>query len=189
MRSRRNWLALAVPAALAALVFAVPASASAPFAATAPHVNGVVRIVHRGLVKDCEYIKNLDSGEEIEDYGAGEPTSTVKPPGSCFNLYNEFHYSTGGKTYTGYEYQDTSGHCLWDNNGQIYLTTACLAGHPREEFYGITYYSGVGWLFGDVEEGPTWEMEQAYCPTYSSGTVIMVKAGTGECIYWNFPGN
>ena len=197
MRSPRNWLPVAVPAVLAAVMVSVPA-ASSPVAAgqgkitaaAATHVHGGVRVLHLGLVRDCEYIEGggFDAGQDIAGNGVNRPVTLTSETaaGSCFNLYNAFDYSTGGHTYKGYEYQDLSGHCLWDNGGTIEVGAACQAAHPREEFYGIKFTKGDGWTFGDVAEGPGANMAAAYScsPGYD---VFMEPAGAQDCDYWNFP--
>ena len=194
MRPHRRWLALAVPAALAALVLAVPAASSPPSAppaqvkaaaAAAGHVTAVVHIVHRGLVRDCEYISNGFSGLEIQGNGVNSPVS-ITASGNCFNLYNQFTTPCGGtKVCTGYEYQNGDGHCLWDNGGTIELGAACKAGHPNEEFYGVPPYIDW-WQVADITEGPNVFMGTQYsnCITAAgAGHVVMNSAG---CDGWNF---
>jgi hypothetical protein len=194
MRSPRRWLPLAV---LAAALVAVPAARSLAATgqgkaavAAAANAHGVVRVIRHGLVRDCEYIQagGFDAGEQIEGNGVNKPVylTTETAAGSCFNLYNQFYFSTGGHTYMGYEYQDLAGHCLWDNGGTIEVGAACAAAHPKEEFYGIKFTKGEGWTFSDVYSGPGWNMAAAYScsPGYH---VLMEPAGDSDCNYWNFP--
>lgn len=211
MKSSPLWLTLAVPAALAALVaVAVPTASSAPSAstlhdravsATASHVKaptiapvkGAVHIVQRGLVKDCEYIETGDPiGGEIAGAGVNRPVILVPAdtPGNCFDLYNKFTYKPGdGNTYTGYEYQNGDGHCLWDNDGTLDVGAPCKANKPTEEFYGIAYFKGgpnPGWTVGDEVGGPSFEMGgQGDCTFYED--VTMQYDEGASCILWNFP--
>jgi hypothetical protein len=187
-RPHRIWLALAVPAALAALVATVPAASSAPAAtalhgrgvATAPRASDGVRIVQRGLVHDCEYISNYyEFGLEIAGNGVNEPASLVAAPGNCFNLYNEFTWDG----YTGYEYQNGLGHCLWQDDGVIELGAACKANHENEEFFGAKYYSGVGWLVSNRFLGTGSYMYAPGCGTAE----LDFGLGGQDCEYWNFP--
>lgn len=197
MRSPRRWLVLAVPVALAALVAAVPAASSPPSAAVphvkdaaaaAAHVNGVVHIVQRGLVQDCVNIVNyLGSGlvlAEIAGNGVNVPV-TLQAPGNCFNLYNKFTFDG----YTGYEYQNGDGHCLWDNGGAfgvIEVGAACKAGKASEEFFGTQFFQG-GWYVGNVaaDDGPNGVIY--FMDADSCGLGSNVYMDTGYCIQWNFP--
>jgi hypothetical protein len=197
MRSPRRRLPVALAAVLAVATVAItaatlpgPAGQGKAVAGAAVHARGVVRVLHRGLVRDCEYIQGggFDAGLQIIGHGVNRPVTltTETGVGSCFNLYNPFYFSTAGHTYKGYEYQDLAGHCLWDNGGTIEVGAACKAAHPREEFYGIKLTKGEGWTFSDVADGPAWNMAVAYScsPGYS---VFMEPAGAEDCNYWNFP--
>jgi hypothetical protein len=189
MRPHRKWLALAVPAAIAAFVAAAPAASSPPaatavhgrgVAATAPRTSDAVRIVQRGLVHDCEYISNYYAfGLEIAGNGVNEPASLVAAPGNCFNLYNEFTWDG----YTGYEYQNGLGHCLWQDDGIIELGAACKADHPNEEFFGAEYFSSVGWLVSVVALGTGSYMYAPDCGT----SELYMGLGAQDCEYWTFP--
>jgi hypothetical protein len=164
MRARHRWLVLAVPAALAAVALAVPAASSAPpaaaphvkaAAAAAGHANPLVHIVHRGLAKDCVYIQSGNTVEQIKGGGVNLPVALANPPGNCFNLLNKFTVGPfGTKTYTGYGYQNGDGHCLWDNGGTIDVGAACKAGHPNEEFFGVTLLPDGDWTVAVVTRGP-----------------------------------
>jgi hypothetical protein len=173
MRPPRRWLALAVPAAIAALVVAVPAASAAP-AATG----------HRALAQDCEYISNLDSGGlEIAGNGVNQPVRLVDPPGNCFTLHNKFTW----EGYTTYEYQNGDGHCLWQDAGVIELGGACAANHPNEEFFGIPGSQSKygGWLISEVHDGTG-----SYMSTYPGcgiDTNVDMVLGGGNCPFWNFP--
>lgn len=195
MRSRRRWLAVAVPAALAALVAGAVLAGAAP--APASHVNRAaalqlnhVRIVQRGLVRDCEYIDA--GGIQIEGEGVNNPVAMEFPPASCFNLYNKFTITivsplTGNDVMaTGYEYQNLAGHCLWDNNGTIDMGEACAAGHTREMFYGIPGSQSAygGWLFSSVYGGEDVYMASPGC---DPGSDVIMTATVYACDTWNFP--
>jgi hypothetical protein len=196
MRLHRRWLVLAVPAALAAVVLAVPAASSPPSvaaphvkaaAAADGHVTAVVHIVHRGLVQDCVYIKNGFSGLDIQGDGVNHPVFLTTGTGNCFNLLNKFTVGPfGTKSYTGYEYQNGDGHCLWDDGGTIELGAACQANHPNEEFYGVTY---IDWWTVSVvtADNPNVLMgtQGNNCiSTEGAGNVVM---NSGGCDGWNFP--
>jgi hypothetical protein len=194
MRPRRRWLALAVPAALAALVLVVPAvsspsSAAAPQVKAAPaaagHVTAVVHIVQRGLVKDCEYIENAFSGLLIQANGVNKPVFLSNNSGSCFNLYNKFTTVVGATSVTGYEYQDLSGHCLWDNGGTIEVGGACQAGHENEEFYGVPPYIDW-WHVAVITDGPTVFMGTQGSNCISAADAGNVVMNSGGCDGWNF---
>jgi hypothetical protein len=210
MRLHSRWLAVAVPAALAALVFGGTAASPAPVAA-APHVTaasvtgarpqGVVHIIHRGLVKDCEYIESGTSDYYIEGHGVNEPVSLTTGPGSCFDLYNSFSYPivsplTGKDvTATVYQYQDLSGHCLWQNDTsfELELGVACNASDTSEDFFGIpgSHAEYGGWLVSvvaDWAQGLEYYMDlvSINCP-FADETVYMEPGNVGTCYTWNFP--
>jgi hypothetical protein len=178
MRPLRRWLILAVPAALAALVVgAVPAASTAP-AATAAHATGVVEI-HPGLVKDCEYISNTGvGGAEIVGHGPGNPVSLTYTGASCFNLMHSFTW----EGYSGWQYQDLSGHCLYQNRGVIEVGGGCSASDTSEDFFGVKYYNDVGWLVSNVATGTG-----SYMYSPSCLTAVDMGLGTQDCEYWNFP--
>lgn len=190
MRPHRRWLVLGIPAALAAVMLAVPAASSPPSAAApqakaaaAGHVTAVVHIVQRGLVKDCVYWQ-FGGDEEIAGHGVNNPVTMTGGTGSCFNLLNKFTIGPFGTTsYTGYEYQDLSGHCLWDNGGTIDVGAACQAGHPNEEFYGVTYSNG-GWSVSvaTVDDPSIWVGPEDQC---QDGSEVQVPGGCTSD--WNFP--
>jgi hypothetical protein len=130
----------------------------------------------------CVYIQDHTNDAEIEGGGVNNPITETTPPGSCFTLHYKFTTPCGAATVcTGYEYQDLSGHCLWDNHGTIDVGLACGGpGHPNEQFFGVRYIRGCGWLVADITEG--------YGVTMNGGalgaTVTMVS-GVGSC--WNYP--
>lgn len=181
MRSHRKWLGLAVPAVLAALVVTVPAASSAQ-AAAIPHTKNAVHVVRSGLVQGCEYISNeFANGLEIKGNGVNKPVSLAAAPGNCFSRYNFFTY---GK-YSGWEYQNGDGHCLWNDGGVIELGAACQAGHPNEEFFGIDDAAGLGWTVGDETTGTSDVLNSTSCG--SGPHVEMNSAATAGCARWNFP--
>jgi hypothetical protein len=201
MRSSRRWLVLAVPAALAALaalMFAVPA-ADSPLAASArqvnsvaaaaPHANGVVHIVRRGLVHDCEYIEFSTTILEIAGNGVNKPVTLTTAPANCWNLYNKFTVPYGTTVYTGYEYQNGDGHCLFDNGGVIDVGAACKVGHPNEEFFAIpgSQKEYGGWLISDVTRGPSVYMAAQDNADGNCGAGDIVDFADDACNTWNFP--
>jgi hypothetical protein len=164
-----------------------PAAANTPGrAATVPHTKGVLRLVHRGFVKDCEYIENYDLGTEIKGNGVNATVSLTKPPGNCFDLYNEYSYKANGVTYTGYEYQNGDGHCLWVNTSSLHLElgVACKAGDVDELFFGVP---------GSDSEYGGWEVFAAaepfdymYCGPGNEVSMAPVD-DILTCDFWNFP--
>jgi hypothetical protein len=160
-------------------------TASAPAAATGaaasghtvPLGQGRVHIVQRGLVKDCVYFNT--GPDDIQGRGVNQPVTVSAAPGSCFNLYDKFTVPYGTTVYTGYEYQDLSGHCLWDNDGTIDVGAACKAGHPNEEFFGVKYGSTSYWEVGDITRG-----FGVYMAGNSSNHVVM---RSGTVYLWLFP--
>jgi hypothetical protein len=169
----------------------VIAAENAGHATTAPHSRGVVHLVRRGLAKDCVNIQLLDNINYISGNGVNNPVR-MEFTGNCFNLYNEFSVPYGTKAYTGYEYQNGDGHCLWDDGGTIELGAACKANHPNEEFFANTWNPGLGWTVSDVTEGPGQVMDVvSNCSSVINGEVGMVPANNSTgClgyIYWNFP--
>jgi hypothetical protein len=194
--------ALAITAGLAMALTALPATgataaaavSTAGRAAAAPPGRSVVHIVHRGLVQDCEDITNWaaskNSGETVAIAGQGvDQAVQLADPGNCFNLYNEFYYSYKGKTYTGYEYQNGDGHCLFNHDQTLEVGGACQATDDEEQFFGIAYYSGTGWQWG-VTADTTSYLVNAYeagggC---GLGTVVeMTQVSVADCSLWNFP--
>jgi len=172
MRPLRRWLALVVPAATAALVIAVPTVSTAS-AATARHGTEVA-------AADCEYISNYYAGGlQIEGNGVNEPVTLVDH-GSCFTLTHQFTWHG----YTGWEYQDLSGHCLWQDNGIIEVGAACQANHPNEQFFGYKLYSGQGWKVAVVADGTGSFMGSGGC---SLGQRVNMVPGGDVCDLWNFP--
>jgi hypothetical protein len=102
-------------------------------------------------------------------------------------LYDEFHYSAGGHTYTGYEYQNGDGHCLWNDGGTIELGAACQGAHTNEMFFGISLDQGIGWLIGNVTSGTGHYMAWPSC--VGDGVVVrmVTSDAPANCPYWNFP--
>lgn len=189
MRPLRKWLALTAPAALAALMVGVAPAASAAPAAPAPHVNEVIHIVHRGLVNDqCRYITNY-AGNAISGNGVNKQV-TLKSTGNCFTQHNMFHIILNGKTYTGWEYQNGDGHCLWENqtSQHLELGVACQAGNLDESFFGISYYQHLGWVVGVASYGLYALIYNMDAPPCHSGSYVdMAPATDTFCPYWNFP--
>jgi len=113
-----------------------------------------------------------------------EPVTTTTT-GNCFDLYNKFSVVYSGVTYTGYEYQNGDGHCLWDNGGTIDVGAACQEGHPKEEFFGnyYDYAAPAGWVVSDVQQGPSYIMASLGC---TSGSEVAM-ATSALCFTWNFP--
>jgi hypothetical protein len=172
--------------AIAASSHSTAAAGPASSAAAASHTSGVVRVVRRGLVRDCVYIANWEGAFGIAGQGVNEPVD-LAAPGNCFNLYDEFYYSTDGHTYTGYEYQNGDGHCLWNDGGTIELGAACQGAHTNEMFFGISLDQGIGWLIGNVTSGIGHYMAWPNCV----GDGVVVRMVTSDepanCPYWNFP--
>jgi hypothetical protein len=197
---KRRLLSLSASAITAGLVLALTAlpATSAPAAAAAnaaaPPGRGVVHIVHRGLVQDCEDITNwaatINSKETVAIAGQGVDVPVdLADPGNCFNLYNEFYYSYKGKTYTGYEYQNGDGHCLFNDGGTLEVGGACQATDDEEQFFGIAYYSGTGWQWG-VTADTTSYLVNAYQAGGGCGVgtlVEMTQVSVADCSLWNFP--
>ena len=175
----RTWLALAVPAAAAALVVGALPAASSAQAATAPNGSGVAASA------GCVHISNYYSGGlQIEGNGVNNPVYLTSPNGSCWNQVYPFTYPSGGKTYSGWEYQDLSGHCLWQDAGVIEVGGACKAGHQNEEFFGYHLYPGQGWKVAVVADGTGFFMGSAGC---SVGSQVKMVQGGDTCDLWNFP--
>ena len=198
---KRRLLSLSASAITAGLVMALTAlpatstpAAAAPNAAgraaATPQSRGVVHIVHRGLVQDCEDITNwaaTKSSKEtaaIAGQGVDYPVD-LTDPGNCFNLYNEFYYSYKGKTYTGYEYQNGDGHCLFNDGGTLEVGGACQPTDDEEQFFGIAYYSGTGWQWGVTADTTSYLVNANGCEPGSQ--VQMAQASVASCSLWNFP--
>lgn len=185
LKRRLAILAAAAVTIGSATVLAALVVGSAPVPTTAAAVSsrsaaGVVRIAHRGLVKDCVHIEDQDGPYNIQGQGVNNPVTLSAGSGSCFNLYNKFQVVFGTTVYTGYEYQDLSGHCLWDNGGTIDVGGACRAGHPNEDFFGIEFVNGSGWEVGDVTRGPG-----VYMTGAPSGDHVIMSSSF--VTFWNFP--
>jgi hypothetical protein len=182
MTSPRRWLLLAAPAALAALVLAAPAASSA--APVAAHAKTVAA--------DCETITNaLSSPANLSIAGGGvnHPVSLTSP-GNCFSLpfHSSYKDPYNGETYTEYEYQNGDGHCLFDNGGTIDVGAACEANHPNEEFYGLSYDPGVGWLWSNVGADGVYGYQTVVASQgCGPGNVTMQIPTRADCQYWNFP--
>ena len=139
---------------------------------------------------DCVYITDypasLYAGTEVGIAGNGvnEPVTLADSLGNCFTLHYPYTVKySDGDTYTAYEYQNGDGHCLWDNNGTLDVGGACVSGHPNEEFYGVHYYSGLGWSVGNVTAGEGYFINASYC---DSGANVVI-ADNASCGLWNFP--
>jgi hypothetical protein len=202
MQLHRRWMALAVPAALGALVFGVPAASAPSPAPAAAHVmhapaapapaHGVIHVISNGLAKDCVEIELGNTGLQIRDNGVGSPVTLESAPASCWNLHGPYYVYYGSKRYTGYVYQDLRGDCLWDDDGTI--TTAagptCSGSKNYEVFFGINYYhsghNGPGWTFTDAYWGPSWYMSTDY-DAYPSDDVLMTPSSYTDSHFWNFP--
>jgi hypothetical protein len=191
-----------VAAALVALNTTGPSTAgSAPTAAAshavqasadAEHREGVPYSIHRGLVKDCVRIELGDLGWNIWDNGADSKVTIVDGLGSCWNVVNSFGIKLDGHHYSGYEYQDLRGDCLYDNAGSIVTVTGpCFDLNSYESFFGIKYYAnaptGSGWTVSAVASGPNSYM--AASPFCDPGYYVDMEATTYPgCVWWNFPG-
>jgi hypothetical protein len=218
MRSRRRWLALGVPAALATLVVGAALAGAAPAAtarhandtaAAAPHVNGLVHIVHRGLVKDCENIEVNNLGAMLGLYITGngvnvpvtiEPDPSSDPGRTCFNLYNSFTitiispFTNKDVQATGYQYQDLNGRCLFQNKttDELEVGGPCNSADLIEDFYAIpgSYALYGSWLWTNEYTSPAGNYPEAYFGApYVSGAC---NAGddvitNGSCEFLNFP--
>jgi hypothetical protein len=192
MRPQRKWLALAVPAALATLV-AVAAPASA--APAAPQMNGGV-VHHAATATDCEYIENYADDYGIAGNGVNTPV-TLHTTGQCFTPMFEFTVLTfntsGQEVYAnGWEYQNSTGHCLWNDGGTIETGAACKTGHPNEEFYGIpgSHSEYGGWLVANVTDTPSGTLPGVYMGANGDcevGSDIIMGVGDSTCNLWNFP--
>jgi hypothetical protein len=217
MRSRRRWLALGVPAALAALVVGAALAGAAPAAtarhandtaAAAPHVNGLFHIVQRGFVKDCELIAIAPSSEGLYITGNGRNTPVTlhySSSANCWSLYNKFTikiyspFNGDLVTATGYQYQNEHGSCLWQNttSGQLETGVACNSSDTAEDFYGIPGSIAVGyggWLVTSyVSEPPGstpyyfWDVVNTDDCPYGGEGVSVAYLETGQCFAWNFP--
>jgi hypothetical protein len=190
MSPLRRWLALAVPVAISTLAMGCAPAASSPSAATphakdaaatAPHL-GAVHIVHRGLARDCVYIQfGFQTDVYIKGGGVNKPVTLSNQP-NCFDLLNKFSVPFGTTSYTGYEYQNGDGHCLWDNGGTIDVGAACKLGHPNEEFFGLDYAPDVGWQVSVVAaDNPDIQMGSTNCQL---GNPVVIP---GNCGGWEFP--
>jgi hypothetical protein len=153
------------------------------------HPQGVLYSIHRGLVKDCVEIQLGSTDLQIWDNGAYSDVSLSGAPASCWNLINEFGVQYGGTVYTGYEYQDLRGDCLWDDGGYIETSPFCTDLANYESFFGVAYYhsgnDGPGWRFADAYWGPSRVMAVAS----SYGPLQMLPTGdlSGYVYQWNFP--
>jgi hypothetical protein len=201
-----------VAAALVALNTTGPSTVGSAPAAAAPHAmhvsataahahaQGVLYSIHRGLVKDCVEIQIYDGIEytgynmQIRDEGAYNRTIMWQAPGSCWNLINEFGVDYNGTDYTGYEYQDLRGDCLWDDNGAIETSAVCTDLANYESFFGVHYYPGEGWTVADTYWGPSRIMATP-TPIVDYAVVNMDNSSTIDdgCApfcpshFWNFP--
>jgi hypothetical protein len=212
MRPRRRWLAPGVPAALAVLVMGAALAGAAPAAtarhandtaAAAQHVNGLFHIVHRGLVKDCENIKNNQAGTYIVGNGVNVPVTlqTTAPSGrACFDLYNSFTitiispFTNKDVTATGYQYQNLNGRCLFENKTtrELEVGGPCNRADFIEDFYVIpgSYALYGAWEWTDEYESPAGGYPQSLvgAPYVSGGCITgdVVEFGA-PCSLWNFP--
>jgi hypothetical protein len=202
MRSPRIWLALGVPAALAALAalaLAVPAATSTPAATAqrvnrvaASHVNAVVHI-HPGLIKDCELIYSDDAGGYIAGNGVDKPV-TIEPKGNCFTLSHEFSvrvddWVTGTTvTATGWQYQNGDGHCLRETNSDwdLELVGACSASDTSEDFFGLpgSLKAFGAWVVSDVWDESSMMGFRNSCGGDGYDVIMSPNA---ECWLWSFP--
>jgi hypothetical protein len=156
---------------------AVSASAATTAVAVSSHSTAAANTA-------CVYIQEAQASSfEIEGEGVNNPVRLTPNPGSCFTLHNKFTTPCGASVCTGYQYQDLSGHCLWDNGGTIDVGAACGgAGHINEDFYGISYLSSChGWQVSDIGEDGLYMTAYGY----SGSEVNMTSSSTHAC--WNFP--
>jgi hypothetical protein len=185
-----------VAAALVALsATGASASSAAPAASTShainasatnahAHAQGVLYSIHRGLVKDCVEIQV--GGLQIWDEGAYNAVELSPAPASCWNLINEFGVDFGGTTYIGYEYQDLRGDCLWDDGGLIRTSAVCTDLANYESFFGIHYYSGVGWTVTDAYWGPSHYLATD-SPLVQGDYAYIAPSSSVDAHFWNFP--
>jgi hypothetical protein len=156
------------------VVAAPSASAATTAAALSSHTTAAANTA-------CVYIEWYDTAGEIEGAGVNDPVIMTDAPGSCFTLRYKFTTPCGTTVCTGYEYQDQSGHCLWDNNRTVEVGAACGGpGHPNEEFFGVSYLANCGWEVSDVTHYP-YQMASGDL----DGATVHMDPGQGDC--WNFP--
>jgi len=164
--------AFAVPTTL--LTTVVSPSASAATAVAQPAV------ARSSVAEFCYTITNYSSGElSIVGNGVNNPV-TLGEIGNCFDQINGFTY----QGYTGYEYQNQSGHCLWNNGGTLEMGAACTAGRANEEFFETLYTTDEGWFIGNVADGVTGGAVGS--PGCTIGSQVQMVTSARDCIVWNF---
>ena len=164
----RRFALLATAAAAATLSFASVASA-APVTQATPAA--------QACPSGWFTISNAEGAGAIKGDTVNEPV-LLSSTGNCFEAINKFTYNG----FTGYEYQNGVGHCLWDNIGAIYMGAACKAGHPNEEFYGVNYSSG-GWTVENVGDNTGAVLDYYGCV---GPDLTMESNNVGTCYRWNF---
>jgi hypothetical protein len=202
LKRRIRTLAVTGITIVAAIVFTTPSATGVLTASRAPaagHVkgasaapapapaHGVLHVISNGLAKDCVEIELGSTGWQIWDNGPYKAVSLVKAPGSCWNLHGPVYvwYAGSSQLYVGYVYQDLRGDCLWDD-GSFILTApgpTCSESKNYEVFFGIHYYSALGWTFTDAYYGPSNYMTFVDAYDYVR---ILPPPITAESL-WNFP--
>jgi len=168
------------------------ASHATDASATAAHPQGVLHVIRRGLVKDCEEIQLGNTDLQIWDEGPYRPVELLPAPGSCWNLHNTSYAWFGGKRYKGFQYQDLRGDCLWDYAGTITTAPgACQSGKSYQTFFGLNYYhnghNSPGWIVTDALYGLSEHMDANYNPYVGEFVVMNPSNDNQDSHFWNFP--
>lgn len=177
----------AAPAAQAAQVtpaapvtHAVQATHAAPATATAvaAHAAHIATAAPNAPPPPCAAgyapITSWNVGQSITGDGVNVPV--FLGAGNCFQPLNHFTY----QGFSGYQYQNGDGHCLWLNGITVELGGACVAGHANEEFYGIAFVNGEGWTIANVgHQGGL--MRPSAC---SDGSEVQIL-NSSSCVEWS----
>lgn len=181
LKRRIRNLAVSGITIVAAISFATLSATGARAASAAP----------TATASTCVEIQIGNTGYQIWDNGPYKPVWLVKAPGSCWHHVYPSYAWWGGQEYTGWQYQDLRGDCLWDNGGIIYTTPACGGGKSYQTFYGLNYYhnghNSPGWIVTDGYFGPRDFMDTAYSPHTYANVFMSANNDTEDSHFWNFP--
>jgi hypothetical protein len=136
-----------------------------------------------------EQIEAEHTGMYVDSRGPANPV-TMEPVGSCYKPTPVPGDKINGvQVYTYYNQDDR---CLYWNTTYEEVYTAKnangCADQANEEFVGQEYLSGTGWLWFNIENGVSNNLEAIVGdPCTNGGDLTLSMASSGDCTYWNFP--
>jgi len=150
------------------------ASTTGPAAKSAPDI-----VCASGYFRITNHYAGHEANGGMTGQGVGNGVLYVDPAGSCWRVIDQIVDTHG---YLVKQYRNEGGNCLWRDNGNFISLASCVTGDAAEQFYGITFTQGLGWIMGvEAPWGTFWQLQNCGL----SGIIKVVA--TPSCQYFNFP--